>query len=571
MKHFFILTVSILLSFTSLFAQKIKIDYKTLHPALTILPNNYGVAEFDDYKLVSANRQDFYVKYGMSEEQFLKSLPTLQGYNKVPYGEQFTVEIAIADPVFKKEKINTIKNTVDKKEVITYSKSYEIQLNVSARILNAKGESILSVPASQTGNQTDLMSTSTFNTVAQVENHVRQNLTKMVNDHVSRVSLDRAKRAMEIMNNNIGFQKKKYPLTIYYIDTKKHPDYAACDAQYESIRAILKAFDKNDDVAAYKAALKTPFEFFRDGSQKYNKADEQEVKLANAYIHNAVVLAYLGDFELDIETWAAEAIQLDQLKKADKRYMEFIKRQRAIMNDFNILNSNYEHSSTTMKIRPGATGFGQEEEISEDEEGEESSDSDEPEVDLELAKRFKSKPSDLVIAAALKLNDGRSFDGYLVFADGDQKSACYAGAQFGYIDEKDKMKKFHIKAKDLQSLTFSKRTIIPLEFKPYDMFGVKESPAFAEVIYTDDKITAYHVFFDDGFLMNCAKAYSVFKPAGMEELFAVTSNDILAKKRAKKYFANCNAAVEYIESTRGWYGNKEANIAFAKTYSACGE
>ncbi len=571
MKQIYILTVCVLLSCTSLFSQKIKIDYKTLHPSLTILPNNYGVAEFDDYKMVSANRQDFYLKYGMNEEQFLKSLPALQGYNKVPYGEQFTVEIAIAEPVFKKEKINTIKNTVNKKEVTTYSKSYEVQLNVSARILNAKGESILSIPASQTGNQIDLMSTSTFNSVAQVENHVRQNLTKMVNDHVSRVSLDRAKRAMEIMNHHIGFQKKKYPLSIYYIDTKKHADYAACDAQFEAIRTILKAFDKNDDVAAYKAALKTPFEFFRDGSQKYNKADEQEVKIANAYIHNAVVLAYLGDFELDIEAWAAEAVQLDQLKKADKRYMEFIKRQRAIMADFNIMNSNYEHSSSTMKIRPGATGFGQEEEISEEEEGEESSESDEAEVDLELAKRFKKKPSDLVLAAALKLNDGRSFDGYLVLTDGDQKSSCFSGAEFGYIDEKDKMKKFHIKARDLQSLQFSKRTITTLDFKPYDMFGVKTAPAFAEVIYRDDKITAYHVFFDDGFLMNCAKAYSVFKSAGMEEYFAVTQNDILAKKRAKKYFANCNSTLEHIEETRGWYGNKEANINLAKTYSSCGE
>jgi len=546
---------------TVCFAQKIDLDAEKIKVKYIQMPKQALPTGLQTYKVTfSANPADLNA-IGL-EEKFFRNNLRIFGYQKVPTGGDFTLNLTLSD--YKqmggnaKTRNETSKDKNGKESTRTlhfYEATYEHRLSLGIQDQAGKklgNKDWLWLPRSFKSKE--------FGSQAELNNYVNKSIGRDIAVDNQKAIVNAMKEIYNYLNAQYGFAPVSGEFKLQILDSKKHQDYAGFQTAYQTARAAFEAMEAEKPLDPVRVLAKPALDYFEAQAAKYNPADKNEKKLKYACLYNLGLMHFwLENFE-EASKYALAVVENDYDPKDGKRLLDDIKDLQA---DLDKSGKNSRHFSLPADAEPAADAAAPAGAAPDDD-----------------ADGRKAKYKE----ASLKLTPNTvQYEGVVINTKGEETAVLFLaenpralGISFGTrgnlryaVDMGDQYALRQIDKSSIAAFRFDGRSFAVQPFKSANSVNVGGGKTVLEVLHDGPKVKAYLAFSGDNDGLNNPPEYVLYdvKEADFTSLngmkFALNLN-----KGIKKEYGGCPAVSEAADKG-GFKKNVEDVVRLATLIESC--
>ncbi|MDX2133765.1 MAG: hypothetical protein SFV52_03230 [Saprospiraceae bacterium] len=566
MKKFF---ASLLLAYLMLLqagdadAQKVDLDPMPITVAYTRLPKQPFPASYSQYSAdFSANPGDL-KSVGLDEKFFLNNLK-VYGYEKIPQGGQFSLQLKLSDFTKGEAALKTRKETTKDpsgKEITATYYYYEAKYdhNLNLKVVTEDGKTAFTKDYLSGGRT---FKSKEFSSQADVDAYIKNG--KMGKD-MAKADQDGLVGAMKEIHEEINTLFGYTPITIteqlQILNSRSHPDFSGFYSAYETLRQAFVTMKADQPLDSVRLLSQTAINYFAGQKDKYISDEKSDKKLRYACLYNLTLVHFwLEDLDKAAE-YAQAVITNDYDPKDGKRALSAID---DLKEAFRNTGKNTRHLAMQATPTPAPDAL---------------SDAPPKTYDTDSDDRkdaYKQKSLGLSVSTV-------QYNGTVTGTDGIEKNVLFlaespnsiglsfgAGGNVRYaIDLGEKYKIEYLDKGKIAGFAFDGRIFKIMPFKSANSVNLGASKTVLELLYDSPQIKAYLAYADDKDGVMNPPEYVLYH-VGKEEYTSLNSIKFALNlnKGIKKAYANCPAVLEAAEK-EVFSRNAESIVKLAKMLEEC--
>jgi len=473
-------------------AQKVDLDPMPVNVAYTRLPKLPFPASYAQYSAdFSANPGDLKA-VGLEERFFLNNLKVF-GYEKIPQGGQFSLQLKLSEFASGEKTLKTRNETTKDrsgKETTTTYYFYEAKYkhNLSLKVVTEDGKAAFTkeyLPGDRTFKSVEFRSKADID--AYINNgNMGRDLAKADQDGLVLAM----KEIYEDINTRFGYTPLTTTDNLQILNTRSHPDFSGFNSAYETLRQAFATMKADQALDSVRLLSQKAIDYFNEQKDKYTSDEKTDKKLRYACLYNLTLIHFwLEDLDKAAE-YAQAVITNDYDPKDGKRALAAIDELKEA---FRNTNKNTRHLA--LKVTPVAPA------------PDALSDAPPTTYDTDSDERkdaYKQK------SLGLSMNTVQ-YNGTVTGTNGIVKNVLFlaenpnavglsfgAGGNVRYADDLgEKYKVEYLDKGKIASFTFDGRTFNILPFKSANSVNLGSSKTIMELLHDSPQFKAYLAYADD--------------------------------------------------------------------------
>lgn len=325
-------------------AQKVDLDPKTFNYSHYQLPEIAVEQALRNYSVSIPIVGDAIKPYVVTAD--LKQSIKIDGLGRVSKNAGISIEIRLLD--YKE----VVKNISEKTKTVMVN-----NINQNVKYYQSRTEYLFTavVRAIKTDNKQVLLEeysdklTHFYFTPEVLDSKIAQQDGNTVLQKIITVEIeDFLKPFVKKLDTKFGYVQKNQEAVFYYLDSKKHPEFTAFNAEFGKLESIMKQINiSNPDISTAKIEATSILKYFETLPAKYAKDEKGDKKLRYAGYYNASLLHYCLDNLSDSEKMAQKVVENQYDEKDGKGILAMILPEKKRMETN---NASSRHLSLTWNI-----------------------------------------------------------------------------------------------------------------------------------------------------------------------------------------------------------------------------
>lgn len=554
---------------TTITAQKVDMDRKTISVNITRFPNSPKLLDYNTYVVHFSEPGGFFLLHNLNKDQIIDKNFNINGFHKAQIKGDFTLDVILNNASIS-QSTSSSTSTKDKngKTHTSYFYILKYAVPVSYRLLDKSG-SIIHSQVIKDGKNVKEWKSDNYDSPKDLENKMKNDFNLILNQQIAIYLNEAFIDLTKHVNENFGFGSHYVWVPTYELDSKKHPEYGAYKTSFDTIKLVLRALKPGCDIEGIRLLSANTIKYFEELVPKLSQEDKQQYKLLEATLTNLMYLHFYLDNYAKYNEYAGKLLSLipeadkakDRKEELDQIYKKMIDYKGNSLYYIRPINETPDEYVTASNIKiitvtksdtaPPVTTITEE---------------------IFDYNQLKRNPTDIVYEGTVTDFNGKLVKGYFVLSTTNEVALLFDGP-FQNINfvrrENGKNLKADISPGKFITLTFNGRVFKSITYKdPNDLLS-KTSASALEVMVDNPKVQMYR-YCNKLFNSNEIKTSWTFYKPDLKKPVTVQTKEMFWKKRAKEIFADCPAIMKEVEDASGLFGLSEAKfVDWSKRYETC--